>query len=184
MYSKNIYIAGALIVVTLLAWTGVVFFVRGISDAEAARVIQIQNTQQSSTQQSALVRMHAIAEDTVEDRARLDQLLSVDVVSTATVLRNVGKTTHVDVKLSGALPELPPGKTPSGPQIQAVGFSVQADGTFAALMRTVQLIETLPLASSIVSLDIQRAQDSAGVGTGTWHMSVYIRVFTTSNISS
>jgi hypothetical protein len=170
--------------VTVCVWTGVVFFVQSIASSEAARVVDTQNAQQSSTQQSTLVRMHAMAQDTAQDRARLDQLLTVDVGAAATMLQNVGKTTDVTVKLSGALPELPPPGTPSGPQIQAVGFAVQADGTFAALMRTEQLFETLPLASSIERFDIQRAPGTGGPGTDVWHMSAYIRVLTTSDISS
>lgn len=184
MNSKNIYIAGALLALTALAWTGVALFARAIGDAEAARVVDIQTNQQSSTARGALARMHAIARDTAGDRARLDQLLTVDVVKAATLLRNVGKITRVDVTLSGALPEASPPEAPSGPQIHAVGFSVQANGTFKALMRTAQLLETLPLASSVDRLDIQRPQSPEGKNAGEWHMNAYIRVFTTSAVSS
>ena len=184
MNSKDTYIAAGLMVIALLAWTGVVLFAQSIGDAETARVIDTQNIQQSSTQQSALVRMHAIAADTVQDRARLDQLLTIDVGSAATMLRGVGKATKVTVKLSGALPEASPPASPSGPHIQAVGFALQADGTFAALMRTAQLLETLPLASSVERFDIQRSQVPGGVGSDVWHMDVYLIVLTTATISS
>ena len=184
MRSKEIYIAAVLVGGAALTWTGVVLFAQHIGNVEAARVVEIQDAQQSTTQQSALVRMHATAQDTAPDRARLDQLLTVDVSSAATILRNVGKTTHVVVKLSGALPEIPPPPSPSGTQIQAVGFSIQADGTFEALMRTAKLLETLPLASTVRRFDIQRGQSAGGGGTGLWHMNVYLYVLTTSAIAS
>ena len=184
MKTKDTYVAAGLSVLALLAWTGAVLFYQSIGDAEAARVTDIQNSQQSSTQQGALVRMHAIAQDTAQDRAQLDQLLSTDVGSAATMLQDVGKATNVSVTLSDAIPETAPPPTPTGPQIQAVGFALQSEGTFDAMMRTEQLLETLPLASEVERFDIQRAVGGTGVGSDVWHMSVYIIVYTTSNIST
>jgi len=184
MNSKDTYIAIGALILAVLAWTGAVLFYQNIGAAEVARVTDIQNSQQSSTQQGALLRMHAIAQDTTQDRAQLDQLLSTGVGSVATMLRGVGKATKVDVKLSDAISEASPPPAPSGPQIEAVGFALQGEGSFAALMRTEQLLENLPLASVVKRFDIQRSQVPGGVGSDVWHMSVYIIVYTTSDISS
>lgn len=182
MQTRNTYIAWTLVALAVCAWIGVILFARTIAAQEAEQAQAIISAQQSSTVQSASVRLHAIAQDTAGERTQLDQLLAVDVVSAANLLKGLGKATGVTVRLSGALPEVAPASTPNGPQIQAVGFAVQADGSFAALMRTLQIIEHLPLASSVERFDIQRAQDSKGPVL--WHMNVYIRVLTSSLISS
>ncbi len=179
MNTKYTYIAFLLAAAALIAWGAVLFFAWSIDNAEGQYVEGITNAQQSSVAQSSSVRTHAVAAASASDRAQLDQLLAVDIVAIANMLQGVGVTSGVNVKLSGALPESAPAAVPGAAQVQAVGFAVQADGTFEALMRTVQRIETLPIASTIERFDIQRGQSATGASTGLWHMSVYIRVLTT-----
>lgn len=182
MNAKETYIALGLGVATLIAWGGVAFFQQSVQTMEAQLITEAQNAQQSSLQQSLAVRTRAVAQETAPARARLEQVLAVDVGSAATLLQDTGKTTRVAVKLSNALPEAPPSAPAvnSGPSVQAVGFSLEADGTFSALVRTAQLLETLPLASRVERLDIQ----TGGTAAAPWRMNVYIRVLTTSAISS
>ena len=156
----------------LCAWVGVGFFALRIQTAESDYASALANAQQSSTAQYSSVRMHAMAQDTTPERTALEQLLASDVVSVVTLLEGVGKTAGTTLKLSGALPETPPAGLPQGSPIQAVGFAVEADGKFAALMRVVQLLENLPVPSSVVRLDVQHASGGGDV----WHLSVYIKV--------
>jgi len=179
MKRTNIYLAVTLLLLALLAWGAVVYFNFAISGAQAQYEADTQTSQQSSTEQSSSVSTHAVAQDTAVARAQLDALLAPDVSSIANTLRGIGSTTGVSVKLGGALPEDAPTTPTVGVTIQAVAFSLEADGSFPALMRTEALIETLPLPSSVERFDIQHA-----AGADTWHMSVSIRVLTTSPISS
>jgi len=174
-------LALTLLILALLSWAAVAYFDLVISGDESQYQADVQAARQSFTEQNSSVSMHAVVQDTAASRAQLDALLSSDVTTIANKLRGVGQSTGVSVKLGGALPENGPvGGAPATSNIQAVAFSLEADGSFAALMRTEALIEALPLPSSIERFDIQRASDSGA----TWHMSVSIRVLTASPISS
>jgi cytoskeletal protein RodZ len=179
MKRTNLYLAITLLLLACAAWAGVVYFDFAISGAEAQYQADTQTSQQSSTAQNSSVSTHAVAQDTAAARAQLDTLLTPNVASIANTLRGIGSTTGVTVKLGGALPENTPAVSPGGVTIQALAFSLEADGSFEALMRTEALIETLPLPSSVERFDIQNTS-----GADAWHMSVSIRVLTTSAISS
>ena len=170
--SEN-YLALLLLVLALLACAAVVYFQWMINDAETAYGASVQNAQQSFTAQNSAVAMHAEAQDTASARQKLDALLSPDVASVAATLRGIGKTTGAQVVLGGALPESTPTNASGQSSLSAVSYSLEADGTFASLMRTLQLIETLPLPSRVERFDIQQSQGTS------WHMSVSIRVLST-----
>ena len=184
MNTKDTYIAWLLLGVAVLAWTATGWFSWTISSVEAQRANDIEEAQRSSAQQNTVVRIHALVQDTTAQRAELDQLLTTDVVSAANTLKGIGSAAGVKVTLSGAVPETSSDPTSANSNIQVVGFSLQADGTFAALMRVEQLLETLPLASSVDRVDLQRTPSQAGAQSGTWHMEAFVRVLTTAPISS
>jgi hypothetical protein len=91
--------------VAVLAWTATGWFSWTISAVEAQRANDIEDAQRSSAQQNTVVRIHALVQDTTAQRAKLDQLLTTDVVSAANTLKGIGKTANVNVTLSGAVPE-------------------------------------------------------------------------------
>jgi len=71
--------------------------------------------------------------------------------------------------------------------LRAVSFLVEAEGSFAALMRTAELFETLPLPSSVQNLELERAlslNESAGKTVALWRLTARISVFTSSEIPS
>lgn len=184
MRTKDIYIAWLLLGVAVLAWAATGWFSWTISSVEAQRANDIEEAQRSSAQQNTVVRIHALVQDTTVQRAELDQLLTTDVVSVANTLKGIGNAAGVNVTLSGAVPETSSDPASANSDIQVVGFSLQADGTFAALMHAEELLETLPLASSVDRVDIQRAPTQAGAPNGLWHLNAFIRVLTTAPISS
>lgn len=174
MKHTHTYLGWLLLAAATLSWCGVVYFALGIRDARSALETQIQLDQQSFVERNSAVRTHAIVADTTEERDRLDAFVAPEVSTIAAALRAVGKTGGVTISLGSATPENVPGASDQS-SIQAVGFSLQADGTFSALMRTIQLIESLPLASHIDRFDLQRGPDAT---SARWHMNVYIRILT------
>ncbi len=166
----------------LLAWGLVGYFAWTINMDEGNRLANARDAQMATIANAHAVRTHALALDTVEEGKQLKELLDVDVVSAAYMIEGVGKEAGVTVKLGDAVPE---GVAPSDALApKTVGFVVTADGKFAALVRAAQLFETLPIPSSVTRVDIERAPRSSGDTSSLWHMNVYIRVLTTSDISS
>ncbi|MDO8514407.1 MAG: hypothetical protein Q7S50_02590 [bacterium] len=178
------YIALCTLGALVLAWAAVGYFAWTIHSDEIARTVYVEDIQQSSMKDASAVRAHALAEETVKERTQLDELLKVDVVSIANMIESVGKAVGVEMKLGAAQPENAPASDTSI-RINAVGFVVEAQGKFSALMRAVQLFETLPVPSSVLRIDIERTPSSgSGSALAPWHMNVYIRVLTTADISS
>lgn len=168
----------------LIAWAAVGLFAWTITSDEADRLMHTENANTASTKRASAVRTHALALDTEKQGAELGNLLNVDVVSAAYTIEAVGKSAGVSVQLGDAVPENVPTTSDTVP-IKAVGFTVEAQGKFSALMRAAKLFETLPLPSTLVRLDLEHTPSSQGSKpTDQWHLNAYIRVLTTSDISS
>ena len=178
---RNTYIAFALTIVGMISWCALGYFALSIGGVADTRLAEIDAAQQLLTQQNASIRMHAIAQETAADRTKLERLLAPDIVSIVGTLRGVGKAAGVSVHLGAAVPGAVFAPTQDGLSVQTVGFALEAEGPFSSLMRTLELVEALPLASSIERLDIQRSPGSTGAP---WHMDIFLRVLTTSAISS
>lgn len=182
--NRSTYLAILLVLLAIGAWVGVVLFSQSIQAQEADVVSTLQSQEQSSDAQSSSVRLHALAQDAAPQSAVLDTALQNDVVSIANTLQAAGTPAGVKLTISGALPEAAPSSDAGASQIQAIGFAVEGSGSFSAVMRVAQLLETLPLPSSVQQLDIQRVDNSSGVPTAAWHMNAYVHVLTSAPISS
>ncbi|OGG50947.1 hypothetical protein A2763_02845 [Candidatus Kaiserbacteria bacterium RIFCSPHIGHO2_01_FULL_54_36] len=173
------YLAWSLLALALVAWAAVGLFGWIIYADEEARIEQATNAQNESLERATTVRTHAIALDTAVQSTQLNSFLDVDVGAVASMIEEVGKAAGIAVKLGNAVPENVPMTSETLP-IEAIGFTVEADGTFAALMHLAQLYEKLPLPSTVTRIDLEHAP-----GSGTqWHMNASIRVLTTSDVSS
>lgn len=175
------YGAWGMLLAALGAWAGAGFFWWTIMQDESIRTESIQSARQFSIRHDSAVRMHALAVDTEGARARLDNLLNVDVLSAVDALEGAAKMAKVDVKLGNAQSDSL--GVQSGPSsLKAIGFVVSAQGSFASLMRLLTLFETLPLPSSITRFDLEH---TSGVSdASSWRLNAYIRVLTTADISS
>ena len=178
------FIAWSTLILALIAWGGVGFFAWTISGEEGGRVSRLTASQHSMSDAANAARAHALAQDTAEARGALTGLLNVDVVSVADTVESAGRGIGVQTKVASVLPEAAPPSS-GGPPVHAVGFVVTADGKFSSLMRAVQLFETLPIPSQVERLDISQTPNSGDASTpDSWHINIYIRVLTTSAISS
>jgi len=180
------YAAYALFAIALLSWVGVVLFAWTITGEQDDRTATLQALQDSSSAQAVNQREHGLLSDTVAERSALDTFLNVDVISVASMISSVGKSAGVNMQLSNALSEnAPASQPPTGLPVNAVGFSIDARGQFSRLMRAAQLFETLPLPSSVERFDLERTSGTGGSApSDSWHMSLFIRVLTTTAISS
>lgn len=162
----------------LAALAGAGYFGWQISKDKLARAEALQSAQESATRREAAARVHALAVDTQAQRERLKGFLDVDVLSAVEVIEAAARAAKVKMEVGSAQSENAPSGSDS---VKAVGFHVSAEGSFAALMRALQLFETLPLPSSVVRFELERASGSTGAP---WRMNAYIRVLTTAPVSS
>ena len=172
----------SVVVLALAAWGLVGYFAWTITRDEDKRVMDGREAQLVAIQNAQAIRTHALALDTATDGAKLKNLLDLDVVSVSNMIEEAGRSAGVKVKLGNAQPER--GATSDGLTIRAVGFIITADGKFSELLRAARLFEALPIPSSVTRLDIERAPASFGGAPSAWHLNAYIRVLTTSDISS
>jgi hypothetical protein len=164
---------------------GVIFFASIILGEKASFAARAGESDQASLQQATDARMRALIHDSAASRARLEGLVQVDLLSAVDLIESIGKTTGVKLQVSDASPEANgSGKIAT---LHAVGFVVGAEGSFPSLMRTVELLETLPLPASIENIDISRTPidtTPAGGSPPAWHMNLRIRLLTATTISS
>lgn len=169
------YTAWFLLVSAIAAWVGVGFFGWVIARDRAALVQKRQTAQEQSLQYEAAARIHAMAQGTTQERTRVENILNAGVVSAADTIESAGKASGVRITLGGATPENTSVKIP-GMSVQGIGFAVDGEGSFSALVRAVQLFETLPLPSVLRRYELERSSSASG---GKWTMHAYITMLTT-----
>ena len=186
MKIKITHLAWLLFPMALLAWAAVGLFAWTIQSDEIDRALQVQTTQESEDREATAIRIHSIARDTVEERTQLDKIFRTDVVSIVDLIETTGTAAGVKVTVRNVIPEsAPPTQAAASAGIVATGFVIEAQGKFSTLMHVLQLFETLPIPSTLGRLDIEYVPDSGGSGlSSAWRLNAYIRVLTTSDVSS
>ena len=118
-------------------------------------------------------------------KTALDTATNVDLLTAINRIESAGKPVNVALHVRDASSESF-GKESKGP-IHAIAFAVEADGTYSGIIKTVQLLESLPLPITVEQYDLSLTPvaNSGGVPSRTpWHISIRVRLLTTSNIIS
>jgi len=171
------------------AWIAVFMYASWISAQQDALASQVTNVQSVADREIAATRLHALARDTQNQRTQLDGLTHTDVIGIANTIDSIGQIAGVKLNIGGATPGPAAQKASAGSvsTLHAVSFVVEADGTFSSLMHAASLLETLPVLSSVESLEFAHALLSTGAGSANssaWHLTARIRMLTTADISS
>ena len=185
MTRTTTYIAWLALLLSMLAWAGVGWFVSAIVALQDGRAVNAQASQQLSGVVAQASQLHALIADTAADRASLASLITVDPSSLAGMIDGAGKSAGVGITISSALSENAPGES-NGAPVQAFSFIATAAGSFSTVLRGGELLETLPVPSSIKELQLTRTPDTAGASSaaGPWQMNAQVQVLTASTISS
>src|SRR5262249_42228050 len=71
-------------------------------------------------------------------------------------------------------------------QMNIVDLTTHAEGSFSSLMYIAQLMETLPLAATILEVDFSRppVDPNAKNAAATWQLNVKLRFYTTATLST
>lgn len=173
------------LVLSCVAWGGVWFLFSAVNAAAATHTQTQASVESASARNAAKARMRALALDTADKRARLVELVHVDVIAAAKLIESVGPAAHVSLKVSSASEEQANLGSTSGHPLRAVGFSIDAVGSFADIIKAAELIDTLPLPIVSQQFDIlQLPSDPSGKSAPQWQLTERIRLFTDNALSS
>jgi len=173
-----------MLLVALLSWRGVFFFIYVVLQMQSERAAYVADAAAANLQEGQAAQLHALARETMEDRATLGSAANVDVLSAVNTIESVnasGTPVHVTnaqtVKLSAK------GSTQ---QVNVVDLTVHSEGSFPSLMRTMQLLETLPLSTTIQQADLSRAPIDPNTKNVpvSWNLNVRLRFYTTTALST
>ena len=185
MSRNTVIFAWTLLVLAAIAWAGVIFCAYQINVLEDARAADTQSSRQQSQQSVQASYLHGIVSSSAVSRSQLDALISVDPTSLANMIDSAGRSAGVDLAISNASAEnvsSVEGKTVA----QGFSFLATSQGSFASVMHAAALLESLPIPSTVLQINLSHPQSvsgSTGAGT-TWQMNAQIQVLSASNIAS
>ena len=174
-----------MLLVAIALWAGVGYFVHIVLGERDAYAVRIGAIDHAAQMQASSARMHALVQDSVKERERIEKLASVPLLAAVDAIEAVGKATGGKLQISGASPAgIVQGE--KGLVLHVVTFSVQSDGSFSSLMRTLELLESMPLPIVLDGIDIARPPlgTAAGDNAKDWHLNARIRLLTSADISS
>ncbi|MDB5187836.1 MAG: hypothetical protein JWO50_356 [Candidatus Kaiserbacteria bacterium] len=183
MSTKN-YMAWVTLLLGILAWGGV-YYLWNIT--QLSQIDYSQNAsrvQQSSNVTEFTARVHTVYQDTTADRASLDDAMTLDPLKVTDLIgQAVIAANTVSIKLSNPTTENSAAGSKTTP-VQAFGFIASATGSFSDVSRALLVLERLPIAVSIDTVDIglePTQTQTKNQSAHTWHLNAHLRVFTTTN---
>jgi hypothetical protein len=176
----------ATILVGMCAWYGVVYLHTYVVETATQYQVRASAARNSTAREAAQARIRALTTETAAKRASLSAFVQADPIAAAKAIESVGAAARISLKVSGASPEVfPIPAAASAHPLKAVGFVIEATGTFAGVMKALHLLETLPLPITMVQFDIaQVPTDASQKGAPQWRLNARMRLLTDSTLSS
>jgi hypothetical protein len=170
-------------ILALGAWAAAGYMVWADVTGMEDFAVHVRDSRQSEARRAETTHTHLLVESMASVRNDLTKVLQVDFVSIVDMIESTGAASGVTVRIVDAVPDAPHTDPDSEAQITTVHFLISVDGSFAALTKVASLLETLPVASRVESIDLSRAGADAK-GKDVWHMGVRLTVLTSSHINS
>lgn len=182
MRSVYSYLSWALLALSLIAFVGVGYFAKAVLAEAHVRAAMASDAGQAVARKSYNDRLRSIAVETEAERMRLDTLAGRDIVSIVDTVERAGEVAGIPLTVSSALSGGEGEELPGGSRLRPVIFVLDAEGSYTKILRTISLLENLPLPSLLDEVSITRSgQEGSGQQ---WRASVRLRVYTTTTISS
>ncbi len=162
------------------AWGGVWYEYTTIDAMRAAHVKALSQIQSTEARQAAQSRIKALALETASDRAVISSATKVDIIEAAKAIESVGEATRTGLKVTSVAKQTGSVSAAAAAHpLHAVDYSVEAVGSFAAIMKTAQLLDLLPLPASVIQSDIALIPSDPSAKTGpTWRLTARVRLLT------
>jgi hypothetical protein len=169
--------------VALLLWGGTGVFAWQLMEMETQRAAYISDVAAATLEQGQAAQLRALARDTLLEREVIVRAGEVDVLAAVNMIESV-KSGNVPVKVTGAQTEkvAPEGNRNTASSVMLLAH---AEGPFSSLMHILQMLETLPLLTTVQAVEISRPSvDSTGKNNDSiWVLNVRLRFLTTADLS-
>ena len=174
----------AALLFAILAWCGVALLAYELVQMQSERAAYLSNAAAANFQQGQAARLLALVRETETDRAVLWNAASIDLLTAVNAIESLSSP-NVRVRVTDAQAEKAAVKS-STSTVDAVMLNVTAEGPFSALMNIMQLLETMPLATTIQGMGVSRAPvDLSEKSTNIiWTLNVRVRFLTSAQLPS
>lgn len=151
-------------VLAVLLWGAFGYFAWHIGSARAAYAAAALETREEAARQENATRLRATIEGTELERAALEHIVKIPVLEIVQAIETAGKQAGaLNVSIGEAA------SAPSTPiKIGTISVVARADGSFVALLRTVLLLETLTIPTTIEQFEITKTDKE-------WHLTARLR---------
>ena len=173
---QNTFFALFMLIFAFLLWVGFGVMVWQLS-AERTRYATLQADIASREQAEELgTRLRTLVRDTSEEREILEALTQTDILTAVATIEAAGGASGARLSIQNVTEP----QNGSG-NVRTVTLSTRAEGSLAALVDTLVLLESLPFPAVIENVRIS-TNEGAEAGEGAWQMTTRIRIITTSPI--
>jgi hypothetical protein len=170
--------------IAIFSWCAAAFFLYTVLQMQSERAQSAEDAAAANLQAGQAAQLRILARETETDRTSLENASNVDVLSAVNVIESVSAS-GTAVHVTTAQPVRTAAKG-SSQQLNTMDLTAHAEGPFASVMHIEQMLETLPLATSIQEIDISRAPVDLGAKNSaeTWSLNVRLRFYTTATLST
>jgi hypothetical protein len=143
-----------ILLLALLSWGGFAYLTLFLEDKRAEYADLKAVSEEESERSESSARLRALVAGTEVERAAIESIAAVRIVDAAETIEKAvrdagGREIEISEANAGA---------PNAQGISNVSIGVSAAGPFAALMRAIVLLESLPLPSSIEQFEIAKTE--------------------------
>ncbi|MBI2610601.1 hypothetical protein HYW60_01540 [Candidatus Kaiserbacteria bacterium] len=174
------YVSWLAFALALLLWAAVGYFAWTISAAAEEHRATIARMQEESAEHSSALRLHAIARETKEARAELEELSDADLLEILDTIEALARDTGIPIQI-GQAPTI--AASESSP-LRTASFTIDSQGSFTQVAHVVAFLESLPLPSALDELQFERlgSPESGKSARSLWRVVTKVRFLTTADI--
>jgi hypothetical protein len=176
MKSRSL-IALTVLVIALVAFVGLFYVSGALLSAADNRAQEIETRARALDRAAQTQRVHAAVAETADERAAIDGIVNIDIVSTAQLLEDTGGRAGANMKVTNAAPGTGTTALAGGDTLRPMLFTLAGDGSLSALLKAVQLYERMPLAARVTQLQFTRTPESGAAKP--WHLDLNLQVLAT-----
>lgn len=179
--TTHLYLALASIAIAVVAWCGVGYLLYKISADENTEAALASSLTSTASQRSYATALHATVVSTETDRSTLTTAIPADIPSIVNAITSTGAAAGTNVDIGTASPAGLPSTAP--PDLHAVEFVVQAQGSFSQVLQAAELFYQFPMPSKVAEIDLENIP-GPGTKGNVWQVTVRLQVLTTAAVSS